>query len=74
MRTLETLNYLGALDDYVNLTKLGELMGEFSLDPHMSKMLVVSPELNFPNEIISVTAMLPVPNCLLWPTEAQLQS
>jgi pre-mRNA-splicing factor ATP-dependent RNA helicase DHX15/PRP43 len=58
MRALETLNYLGALDDDGNLTKLGELMSEFPLDPQMSKMLVVSPEFNCSNEILSITAML----------------
>ncbi|KAK9086095.1 hypothetical protein Sjap_026506 [Stephania japonica] len=58
MRALEVLNYLGALDDEGNLTKLGEIMSEFPLDPQMSKMLVVSPEFNCSNEILSVSAML----------------
>ncbi|URD92199.1 Pre-mRNA-splicing factor ATP-dependent RNA [Musa troglodytarum] len=71
MRALEVLNYLGALDDDGNLTKLGELMSEFPLDPQMAKMLVVSPEFNCSNEILSVSAMLSVPNCFLRPREAQ---
>eukprot|EP01018_Ginkgo_biloba_P026131 Gb_22388 [translate_table: standard] len=71
MRALEVLNYLGALDDDGNLTKLGEMMSEFPLDPQMSKMLVVSPEFNCSNEILSITAMLSVPNCFLRPREAQ---
>jgi hypothetical protein len=58
MRALEVLNYLGALDDDGNLTKLGEIMSEFPLDPQMSKMLVVSPEFNCSNEILSISAML----------------
>nr|GFC71152.1 probable pre-mRNA-splicing factor ATP-dependent RNA helicase DEAH2 isoform X3 [Tanacetum cinerariifolium] len=58
MRALEVLNYLGALDDEGNLTKLGEIMSEFPLDPQMGKMLVVSPEFNCSNEILSVSAML----------------
>nr|GLL42531.1 hypothetical protein GOBAR_AA03629 [Ipomoea trifida] len=58
MRALEVLNYLGALDDDGNLTKLGEIMSEFPLDPQMGKMLVVSPEFNCSNEILSVSAML----------------
>ncbi|KAG0585056.1 hypothetical protein KC19_3G254300 [Ceratodon purpureus] len=58
MRALELLNYLAALDDDGNLTKLGQLMSEFPLDPQMSKMLVVSPEFNCSNEILSITAML----------------
>ncbi|OAY81740.1 putative pre-mRNA-splicing factor ATP-dependent RNA helicase [Ananas comosus] len=71
MRALEVLNYLGALDDDGNLTKLGEIMSEFPLDPQMSKMLVVSPEFNCSNEILSISAMLSVPNCFLRPREAQ---
>ncbi|XP_062002678.1 probable pre-mRNA-splicing factor ATP-dependent RNA helicase DEAH2 isoform X1 [Rosa rugosa] len=71
MRALEVLNYLGALDDDGNLTKLGEIMSEFPLDPQMSKMLVVSPEFNCSNEILSISAMLSVPNCFVRPREAQ---
>ncbi|PWA83024.1 RNA helicase family protein [Artemisia annua] len=71
MRALEELNYLGALDDEGNLTKLGEIMSEFPLDPQMAKMLVVSPEFNCSNEILSVSAMLSVPNCFVRPREAQ---
>ncbi|KAL5983443.1 hypothetical protein ACLOJK_017528 [Asimina triloba] len=71
MRALEALNYLGALDDEGNLTKLGEIMSEFPLDPQMAKMLVVSSEFNCSNEILSISAMLSVPNCFLRPREAQ---
>ncbi|KAI4340256.1 hypothetical protein MLD38_025114 [Melastoma candidum] len=71
MRALEVLNYLGALDDDGNLTKMGEIMSEFPLDPQMSKMLVVSPEFNCSNEILSISAMLSVPNCFIRPREAQ---
>ncbi|XP_074370304.1 putative pre-mRNA-splicing factor ATP-dependent RNA helicase DEAH2 [Apium graveolens] len=71
MRALELLNYLGALDDEGNLTRLGEIMSELPLDPEMGKMLVVSPEFNCSNEILSICAMLSVPNCFLRPREAQ---
>ncbi|KAJ9542996.1 hypothetical protein OSB04_022703 [Centaurea solstitialis] len=71
MRALEVLNYLGALDDEGNLTKLGEIMSEFPLDPQMGKMLVVSAEFNCSNEILSISAMLSVPNCFVRPREAQ---
>ncbi|CAN6988483.1 unnamed protein product [Brassica oleracea var. botrytis] len=71
MRALEVLNYLGALDDEGNLTRTGEIMSEFPLDPQMSKMLIVSPEFNCSNEILSVSAMLSVPNCFVRPREAQ---
>ncbi|GAB2282159.1 hypothetical protein Dimus_016712 [Dionaea muscipula] len=71
MRALEVLNYLGALDDEGNMTKLGLIMSEFPLDPQMGKMLVVSPEFNCSNEILSISAMLSVPNCFVRPREAQ---
>ncbi|KAH7518777.1 hypothetical protein FEM48_Zijuj09G0207000 [Ziziphus jujuba var. spinosa] len=71
MRALEMLNYLGALDDDGNLTKLGEIMSEFPLDPQMSKMLVVSPEFGCSNEIVSICAMLSVPNCFVRPRGAR---
>ncbi|KAI3819215.1 hypothetical protein L1987_13040 [Smallanthus sonchifolius] len=71
MRALEVLNYLGALDDDGNLTKLGEIMSEFPLDPQMGKMLVISPAFNCSHEILSISAMLSVPNCFLRPREAQ---
>jgi len=71
MRALELLNYLGALDDEGNLTKLGEAMSEFPLDPQLAKMLLQSDQFNCPNEILSITAMLSVPNVFLRPKEAQ---
>ncbi|PPD86478.1 hypothetical protein GOBAR_DD16570 [Gossypium barbadense] len=55
--TVLILKKLG-IDDLGNLTKLGEIMSEFPLDPQMSKMLVVSSEFNCSNEILSVAAML----------------
>ncbi|KAI3739138.1 hypothetical protein L2E82_29533 [Cichorium intybus] len=71
LRALEVLNYLGALDDNGNLTKLGEIMSEFPLDPQMGKMLVVSSEFNCSSEILSISAMLSVPNCFIRPWNAQ---
>ncbi|KAK9112932.1 hypothetical protein Scep_020451 [Stephania cephalantha] len=68
-RALEELNGLGALDDEGNLTKLGEMMSEFPLEPQLSKKLVVSPEFNCSNEILSILSMLSVPNCFLRPRE-----
>ncbi|MCO5592196.1 hypothetical protein L7F22_046193 [Adiantum nelumboides] len=68
MRALELLNCLGTLDDDGNLTKLGE---EFPLDPQLAKMLVVSPHFNCSSEVLSIVAMLSVPNCFLQPKKAQ---
>ncbi|KZS95211.1 P-loop containing nucleoside triphosphate hydrolase protein [Sistotremastrum niveocremeum HHB9708] len=67
MRALELLNYLAALDDDGNLTPLGAMMAEFPLDPQLAKMLIVSPEFKCSNEILTVVAMLSVPNVWVRP-------
>ncbi|KAF5350916.1 hypothetical protein D9758_010496 [Tetrapyrgos nigripes] len=67
MRALELLNYLAALDDDGNLTPLGSIMAEFPLDPQLAKMLIVSPEFKCSNEILTITAMLSVPNVWVRP-------
>ncbi|BDA46331.1 Pre-mRNA-splicing factor ATP-dependent RNA helicase DHX15 [Coccomyxa sp. Obi] len=70
MRALELLNYLGALDDNGNLTEVGTIMAEYPLDPQLAKMVVASPEFSCSNEILSIAAMLSVPNVFLRPREA----
>ncbi|KAJ3927703.1 MAG: helicase associated domain-containing protein, partial [Lentinula lateritia] len=67
MRALELLNYLAALDDEGKLTALGGVMAEFPLDPQLAKMLIVSPEFKVSNEILTITAMLSIPNVWLRP-------
>ena len=74
IRALELLNYLGALDDEGNLTLLGEQMSEFPLDPQMSKMLIESAKFNCSSEILSIAAMLSVPNCFLRPNDSQREA
>lgn len=71
MRALELLHYLGALDDDGNLTDLGAIMAEFPLDPQLAKMLIASCNHNCSNEILSITAMLSVPQCFMRPNEAK---
>ncbi|XP_031561254.1 putative pre-mRNA-splicing factor ATP-dependent RNA helicase PRP1 [Actinia tenebrosa] len=74
MRALELLNYLGALDDNGDLTELGNMMAEFPLDPQLAKMVIASCEFNCSNEILSITAMLSVPQVFLRPNEAKKAS
>ncbi|KAL0724217.1 hypothetical protein Bca4012_038816 [Brassica carinata] len=78
-RALKDLIDLGALDGdedkLGNLTRTGEMMSEFPLDPQMAKMLIVSPKFNCSNEILSISAMLSVPNCFIRPRgEAQKEA
>jgi pre-mRNA-splicing factor ATP-dependent RNA helicase DHX15/PRP43 len=44
---------------------IGEVMAEFPLDPQLAKMLIASCEFNCSNEILSIVAMLSVPNPFL---------
>ncbi|XP_029382266.1 ATP-dependent RNA helicase DHX15 isoform X2 [Echeneis naucrates] len=71
MRALELLNYLAALNDDGDLTELGSMMAEFPLDPQLAKMVIASCEFNCSNEVLSITAMLSVPQCFIRPTEAK---
>ncbi|KAF7304792.1 p-loop containing nucleoside triphosphate hydrolase protein [Mycena kentingensis (nom. inval.)] len=74
MRALELLNYLAALDDDGNLTPLGGVMAEFPLDPQMAKMLIVSPEFKCSTEILTIAAMLSVPNVWLRPNNQRREA
>uniref|UniRef100_A0A3Q3IRP0 RNA helicase n=1 Tax=Monopterus albus TaxID=43700 RepID=A0A3Q3IRP0_MONAL len=71
MRALELLNYLAALNDDGDLTELGSMMAEFPLDPQLAKMVIASCEFNCSNEVLSITAMLSVPQCFVRPMEAK---
>ncbi|EUC56884.1 Pre-mRNA-splicing factor ATP-dependent RNA helicase prp43 [Rhizoctonia solani AG-3 Rhs1AP] len=74
MRALELLNYLSALDDDGQLTPLGGIMAEFPLDPQLAKMLIVSPEFRCSNEILTIVAMLSVPNVWLRPNNQRKEA
>ncbi|CAJ0889778.1 20971_t:CDS:2 [Entrophospora sp. SA101] len=74
MRALELLNYLGALDDEGELTADGHLMAEFPLDPQLAKMLIESPKFKCSNEILSIAALLSVPNVFVRPNDLKKQA
>ncbi|KAI8374373.1 P-loop containing nucleoside triphosphate hydrolase protein [Radiomyces spectabilis] len=71
MRALELLNYLEALDDDGELTPTGEIMSAFPLDPQLCKMLIESPKYKCSNEILSIAALLSVPQIFVRPNEAR---
>jgi pre-mRNA-splicing factor ATP-dependent RNA helicase DHX15/PRP43 len=71
MRALEELNYLACLDDDGNLTTMGRLASEFPLDPTLAVMLISSPEFYCSNEILSLTALLSVPQVFVRPASAR---
>lgn len=70
MRALEQLNYLGALDDEGSLTELGLKMGEMPLEPQLAKILLVAPDYQCSNEMLSIVALLSVPNIFMRPKDA----
>jgi HrpA-like RNA helicase len=74
MRALELLNYLNAIDDNGDMTELGSLMAEFPLDPQLAKMLIASTDLRCSNEILSIVAMLSVPQCFVRPNECKQEA
>ncbi|KAF2463402.1 P-loop containing nucleoside triphosphate hydrolase protein [Lindgomyces ingoldianus] len=74
MRALEELNYLACLDDEGELTQLGQLASEFPLDPALAVMLISSPEFYCSNEILSLTALLSVPQIFVSPTNKRKQA
>jgi pre-mRNA-splicing factor ATP-dependent RNA helicase DHX15/PRP43 len=65
------LNYLGALDDEGELTKIGSIMSAFPLDPQLSKCLIESVKYNCSNEMLSIAAMLSVQNPFQRPKDKQ---
>merc|ERR1719272_1857379 len=74
MRALETLNFLGSLNDEGDMTEIGDKMSEFPLDPQLSKMIIESPKHRCSNEILSIAAMLSVPMIFMRPKEAQKEA
>ncbi|KII64605.1 putative pre-mRNA-splicing factor ATP-dependent RNA helicase DHX15 [Thelohanellus kitauei] len=71
MRALELLNYLGALNDECEMTKVGEIMSEFPLDPQLSKMAISSVDFECSCEALSIVSLLSVPQVFVRPSEAK---
>lgn len=67
LNSMYQLWILGALDNIGNLTPLGRSMVEFPLDPAMSKMLLVSTDMECSDEMLTIVSMLSVPSILYRP-------
>lgn len=61
LNSMYQLWILGAIDNTGCLTPMGRQMVEFPLDPAMSKMLIVSLEMQCSAEILIIVSMLSVP-------------
>ncbi|CAN8231777.1 unnamed protein product [Cochlearia groenlandica] len=66
MKALELLYALGALDGNGEITKVGERMVEFPVDPMLSKMIVGSEKYKCSGEIIKIAAMLSTGNSVFY--------
>lgn len=74
MRALEELNYLGCLDDDGNLMPLGRTASEFPVDPMLAVMCIRSEEFYCSQDILSIAALLSVPNVFVRPNNARKQA
>ncbi|BFZ58971.1 DEAH-box ATP-dependent RNA helicase prp43 [Savitreella phatthalungensis] len=74
MRALEELNYLACLSDEGELTSLGRTASEFPLDPTLAVMLITSPRYRCSNEILSLVALLSVPQIFVRPNASKKQA
>jgi pre-mRNA-splicing factor ATP-dependent RNA helicase DHX15/PRP43 len=50
------------------------MMAEFPLDPQLAKMVIASFEYSYSNDILSLTAMLSVPQCFIRPNDLRKQA
>ena len=62
LNSMYQLWILGALDNTGQLTDLGRKMVEFPLEPSLSKMLVISEEMECSLDILIIVSMLSVPS------------
>ena len=74
LRALELLNDLGILDKAGKLTKLGEIVPEFPLDPQLSKMLITSSKYGCSNEMLTITAMLSIQQVFVRPSDRRKEA
>lgn len=70
MRALEELNYLSALDDDGNMTAIGHHMSELPLEPQLAKMLLSSPGYGVGHEVLTIVALLSVPQVFMRPKDS----
>lgn len=74
LTALESLYALSALDDEGLLTRLGRKMADFPMDPPMAKMLITSVDMGCSEEMLSIVAMLSIPNVFYRPKDKQAQA
>jgi len=74
LNSMYQLWQLGALDENGDLTKLGNVMVEFPLDPSLSKILIVSEKYKCSSEIATIVSMLNVQSIFVRPKDYEKQA
>ena len=74
LTALEELYALSALDDEGLLTRLGRKMADLPVEPSLAKTLLTSIEMSCSEEILTIVAMLSIPNIFYRPKEKQQQA
>lgn len=74
LTALEELYALSALDDEGLLTRLGRKMADFPMEPSLAKVLIAAVGLDCSDEMLSIVAMLNLPNVFYRPKEKQAQA
>ncbi|KAK1771543.1 P-loop containing nucleoside triphosphate hydrolase protein [Phialemonium atrogriseum] len=71
LTALEELYALSALDDEGLLTRLGRKMADFPMEPSLAKVLIAAVDMGCSDEMLSIVAMLNLPNVFYRPKEKQ---
>lgn len=74
LTALEELYALSALDDEGLLTRLGRKMADFPMEPSLAKVLIAAVDYKCSDEMLSLVAMLNLPNVFYRPKEKQSQA
>ncbi|KAI2624139.1 ATP-dependent RNA helicase DHX8 [Hypoxylon sp. NC1633] len=74
LTALEELYALSALDDEGLLTRLGRKMADFPMEPALAKVLIGAVDIGCSDEMLSIVAMLNLPNIFYRPKEKQTQA
>ncbi|KAK3940322.1 ATP-dependent RNA helicase [Diplogelasinospora grovesii] len=74
LTALEELYALAALDDEGLLTRLGRKMADFPMEPSLAKVLIASVDKGCSDEMVTIVAMLNLPNVFYRPKEKQNQA
>ncbi|KKA27897.1 hypothetical protein TD95_004992 [Thielaviopsis punctulata] len=74
LTALDELYALAALDDEGLLTRLGRKMADFPMEPSLAKVLIAAVDRGCSDEMLSIVAMLNLPNVFYRPKEKQTQA